>query len=92
MASLVIKELTLLKGQNRLHGYINLFVWPILTKTEFLLLHLPKKHFCLLDWVEKVFVSDVDCTAEEFYETLLSAFPKFWSGGGFELLRCLPST
>ena len=34
----------------------------------------------------------IDCSTEEFHEVLLNCFPKLKSGGGFELLRCLPST
>ncbi len=41
---------------------------------------------------QKVFIPDVDCTTEEFYETLYESFPRLRKAGGFELLRCLPST
>ena len=41
---------------------------------------------------QKVFIPDVDCTIEEFYETLYESFPRLRKAGGFELLRCLPST
>lgn len=35
-----------------------------------------------------VTVPDLDCSAEEFCEVLMGAYPKLRSGGGFELLRC----
>ena len=41
---------------------------------------------------KKVQVPDVDCTTEIFHETLMTVFPKLRNCGGFELLRCIPST
>ena len=40
----------------------------------------------------KVTVADVDCSPQEFQETLLTVFPKLRKGGGFELLKCSAST
>ena len=40
----------------------------------------------------KVTVADVDCSPQEFQETLLNEFPKLCNGGGFELLKCTAST
>ena len=36
----------------------------------------------------KVMVADVNCSPQEFRETLLTEFPKLRKGGGFELLKC----
>ena len=41
---------------------------------------------------KKVQVPDVDCTTEQFYDVLMEAFPKLKDSGGFELMRCIPST
>ncbi len=41
---------------------------------------------------KKVFVQDVDCTTEEFHDILFTCFPQLKNSGGFELLRCLPSS
>jgi len=40
----------------------------------------------------KVTVTDVDCSPQEFQETLLTEFRKLHKGGGFELLKCTAST
>lgn len=40
----------------------------------------------------KVTISDINCSPQEFQETLLTVFPKLRSGGGFELLKCTAST
>ena len=40
----------------------------------------------------KVTVADVNCSPQEFQETLLTEFPKLRKGGGFELLKCSAST
>jgi hypothetical protein len=40
----------------------------------------------------KVQVPDIDCNTEEFREILMTEFPKLRNCGGFELLRCLPSS
>ena len=39
-----------------------------------------------------VTISDVNCTPQEFQEALLTEFPRLQQGGGFELLKCAPST
>ena len=39
-----------------------------------------------------VTIPDVNCTPQEFQEALLTEFPRLQQGGGFELLRCAPST
>lgn len=41
---------------------------------------------------KKIVIPDVDCSTDEFHVVILHAFPKLETGGGFELLRCLPST
>ena len=40
----------------------------------------------------KIQISDVDCTTDEFHSILTNSFPKLKNCGGFELLRCIPST
>lgn len=34
----------------------------------------------------------MDCSTEEFHAVLMKSFPKLKKCGGFELLRCVPST
>lgn len=41
---------------------------------------------------KKIVIPDVDCTTEEFHEVLISSFPQLRNAGGFELMRCLPSS
>ncbi len=41
---------------------------------------------------KKVQIPDVDCSTEEFHAVILQSFPKLKDCGGFELLRCVPST
>ena len=41
---------------------------------------------------KKVVVTDIDCSTSEFHEHLFQAFPKLKDCGGFECLRCIPST
>ena len=41
---------------------------------------------------KKIQIYDVDCSTEAFHEILINAFPKLKTCGGFELLRCVPST
>lgn len=41
---------------------------------------------------EKIVIPDVDCTTEEFHETLYEYFPILKNGGGFELMKCILST
>lgn len=39
-----------------------------------------------------VYISDVSCSREDFFEAIISHYPKLESCGGFELLRCLPNS
>ena len=41
---------------------------------------------------KKIQIPDVDCSTDEFHEVLVNSFPKLKNCGGFELLRCIPST
>lgn len=41
---------------------------------------------------QKVDIPDVNCSAQEFHQQLIKAFPKLSSAGGFELLRCLANS
>ena len=41
---------------------------------------------------KSVFISNVECTAQEFKETLITEFPKLADAGGFELMRCVANT
>ena len=38
---------------------------------------------------KSVFIPDVECSAQEFKETLITEFPKLADAGGFELMRCI---
>lgn len=37
-------------------------------------------------------IGDVDCSPKEFRDCITTAFPKLADGGGFEFLKCAPST
>lgn len=41
---------------------------------------------------KKITVTDVDCSPQELREHITMAFPKLSAGGGFEYLKCAPST
>ena len=41
---------------------------------------------------KKVEIPDVNCSAHEFHQLLIKAFPKLERSGGFELLRCLANS
>lgn len=41
---------------------------------------------------KKVLLADIECSKEEFWETITSTFPKLKDCGGFELLRCVANT
>jgi len=41
---------------------------------------------------EKSVELSMECNHEEFYQLILSTFPKLKNGGGFELLRCAPNS
>ena len=41
---------------------------------------------------KKITITDVDCSAQELREHITMAFPKLSAGGGFEYLKCAPST
>ena len=41
---------------------------------------------------KRIEFANVDCSNEEFYEQLLSCFPKLSDAGGFELLRCVANS
>ena len=41
---------------------------------------------------KSVFIPDVECSAQEFKETLITEFPKLADAGGFELMRCIPNS
>ena len=41
---------------------------------------------------KKVEFPDVNCSTQEFYEQVMSCFPKLANAGGFELLRCVANT
>ena len=41
---------------------------------------------------KKVTISDIACSAEQFKNTLITAFPKLEGCGGFELLKCIPNS
>ena len=40
---------------------------------------------------KKIFVPDVECSAKEFNDIIIKAFPKLENAGGFEFLKCAPS-
>jgi hypothetical protein len=37
---------------------------------------------------KKIYFSNIDCSAEEYYDKLIDAFPKLREAGGFEMMRC----
>ena len=42
--------------------------------------------------IRKLHFPNVDCTTEEFHQTIINAYPKLQGTGGFELLRCKAAT
>ena len=52
-------------------------------KTELILAGLGEKN---------ITINDVDCSPKEFRDCITAAFPKLAAGGGFEYLKCAPST
>lgn len=41
---------------------------------------------------KKITIPDIDCSPQEFRKCITTAFPKLNAGGGFEYLKCTPST
>ena len=41
---------------------------------------------------KEIIFSDVNCSAEQFQNTLFRSFPQLRDGGGYQLLKCLPNT
>ena len=41
---------------------------------------------------KKIFVPNVECSAKEFNEIIIKSFPRLENAGGFEFLKCTPST
>ena len=41
---------------------------------------------------EKIRFPDMDCSAEEYREQVLEAFPKLTEAGGYEMMRCIPNS
>lgn len=80
-------------GQNFLTvGPTNLFVWHTQTKKDPLQVLLKK--WTNDGWIRRKEdnVTDVDCSPQELREHITMAFPKLSAGGGFEYLKCAPST
>lgn len=41
---------------------------------------------------KKISIPDIDCSSREFHDCITATFPKLGGGGGFEFLKCTPST
>ncbi len=41
---------------------------------------------------KKTVIPDIECSAKDFNEIIISSFSKLNGCGGFELLRCVPNT
>lgn len=41
---------------------------------------------------KKIVIHDIDCSWDEFKNTILQSFPKLADCGGFDFLRCLPNS
>ena len=41
---------------------------------------------------KKITIPDIDCSSQEFQDSIIAAFPKLGAGGGYEFLKCTPST
>lgn len=41
---------------------------------------------------EKITFPDMDCSAEEYRDQVLEAFPKLTEAGGYEMMRCIPNS
>lgn len=43
-------------------------------------------------WDKSISFPNIDCTAEEYREQLLEAFPKLKHTGGYDLMKCVPNS
>jgi len=41
---------------------------------------------------KKIQIANIDCNVKEFHEEIMNSFPKLRNAGGFEFLKCSPST
>ena len=41
---------------------------------------------------KKIKISNIDCNVKEFHEEIMNSFPKLRNAGGFEFLKCKPSS